>query len=224
MKLIGLALLAPLVATFLHEPSRDFIGRSDPVSYSDYHVYAITPSSVQHARDLQKRFARFHTHSIRNSLSIVIPPEEIANFNCLGLNVRLVNSNLGKYILDTDKPSTYKRALHERGELPDLSWFDTYHDYADHLQYWDDLVHAFGKNSKKFDIGLSYENRSIYAYHFWGNENYGNGSKRGRKKYKPVILWHATVHAREWISTMVSGDDEPDLFQPEYPDRSMKRV
>jgi len=59
-------------------------------------------------------------------------------------------------------------------------------------------VHAFPKNSKKFAIGKSYENRTIHAYHLFGNKQEGYG-----KVEKPVILWHATVHAREWISTMV---------------------
>jgi hypothetical protein len=91
-----------------------------------------------------------------------------------------------------------------------LSWFDSYHDYADHLDYWDDLVSAFPDNSDKFEIGKSYENRSIHAFHLFGDEKkkgpkgpkgpgkgHGRPGKHGKKEGKPVILWHATVHARE---------------------------
>jgi hypothetical protein len=138
-------------------------------------------------------------------LSIAIPPEEVKSFHSLGLKARLLNSDLGSYIRSTEgKAPTYNNALRKRGELPDLSWFDSYHDYADHLDYWDDLVSAFPDNSEKFEIGKSYENRSIHAFHLFGDEKKkgpkGRGKgrgKHGKKEEKPIILWHATVHARE---------------------------
>jgi hypothetical protein len=169
-----------------------YVSRNANPSYDGYHVYSVTPESAQEAHELQRRFSTYHTHPIRDSLSIAVPPEEIASFNALGLKARLINKNLGSYMRSTDKPSRFDRSLHKRGDLPDLSWFDTYHDYADHLAYWDDLVHAFPTNSEKFEIGKSYENRSIYAFHLYGDEK-----ERYEKAEKPVILWHATVHARE---------------------------
>ncbi|KAH9873071.1 hypothetical protein J1614_005468 [Plenodomus biglobosus] len=201
MRLKILVLLAPLAASSPFQPSPHVNTRDSGVSYDGYHIYSVTPSSSEEARALEKRFANYYTHTIRDTLSIAIPPQEVESFNALGLKARLVNSDLGRYIRSTDKPSSYNNALHKRGELPDLSWYDTYHPYADHLQYWDDLVHAFPKNSKKFSIGKSYENRTIYAFHLYGDkqkEGYGE-----KETSKPVILWHATVHAREWISTMV---------------------
>ncbi|KAF1360884.1 carboxypeptidase-like protein A4 precursor [Lizonia empirigonia] len=157
----------------------------------------ITPSSAIEAHNLANRFSRYHTHHFRDTLSVVIPPDEVLSFESLGLNARLVNSNMGAHIRNIDsKATSYNRALNKRGELPDLSWFDGYHPYADHLDYWDNLMHAFPENSKKIAIGKSYENRTMHA-----------------------ILWHATVHSRGmsfshdtptpclpltwWISTMV---------------------
>ncbi|KAF1919137.1 hypothetical protein BDU57DRAFT_468865 [Ampelomyces quisqualis] len=193
MKWANIACLAPLVtASPLTRSNAD----SSP-NYDGYQVYSVTPTTAQEARDLEKQFSMYHTHPIRDSLSIAIPPEDTASFNSLGLKPRLVNKDLGAYIRSTEKRASYNR-LHKRGDLPDLSWFDTYHDYADHLTYWDDLVQAFPENSEKFEIGKSYENRSIYAFHLFGDEKSDYS-----KSEKPVILWHATVHAREWISTMV---------------------
>ena len=149
-----------------------------------------------------RRFDQYPTQPIRNTLSVVIPPNEVESFRRLGLNARLVNEDLGKVIRDTDKPSLYKRELHVSGKLPDLSWFDTYHAYEEHLQYWDDIVAAFPNNSEKFPIGNSYENRTIWAYHLHGSKA-ENLNAKGEEISKPVILWHATVHAREWITTMV---------------------
>jgi hypothetical protein len=175
-----------------------------PTSYDGYHIYKITPSSIQEARDLEKRFERYHVHPVRETLSVAVPSEEVASFNALGLNARLVNADLGKYIRDTDQAPTYKRNLHKRSRrgLPDLSWFDTYHNYTDHLDFWDDLVHVFPNNSKKFTIGKSFEGRNIEAFWLFGGQKKGHVPEIDKPE-KPVILWHATVHAREWISTMV---------------------
>lgn len=186
MKWTNLVCWAPLVA------ASPFLDRNVNPTYDGYHVYSVTPRSAQEARDLQKRFSRYHTHPIRDSLSIAIPPKEVAWFNALELDTRLLNKDLGSSIRAAEKPSNFDRTLYKRGELPGLSWFDTYHNYTDHLSYWDDLVHAFPANSEKFEIGKSYENRSIYAFHLYGDKKNDYGELE-----KPVILWHATVHARE---------------------------
>ena len=198
MRLSSLVVAVQLAAASPFTHDAGFLSRSAKPSYDGYQIYSITPSSAEEAHQLDKRFSSYHTHPIRNTLSVAIPPNEIDSFNALGLNARLVNADLGKYIRSTGKEPVYKRDLHKRGQLPDLSWFDTYHAYADHLEYWDDLVEAFPENSKKFAIGQSYENRTIWAFHFHGDKDKVNGTV----EEKPVILWHATVHAREWISTM----------------------
>ena len=193
----ALALLAPLAAAFPSSPGASSPApREAKVSYDGYHVYSIRASSQSEARALEERFAHYHTVTHREAIEVAVPPHEVRSFQDTGLEARLVSDDLGKQIREEDVAPTYNRRLHKRGGLPDLSWFDTYHDYEDHLQYWDDLAHAFRKNSKKYDLGPSYEGRSIYAFNFWGD--------KGKKSKKPVILWHATVHAREWISTLVS--------------------
>lgn len=116
------------------------------VSYDGYHIYSVIPSSPHDARDLTRRFSRYYAHSIRDTLTVAVPPGEIAAFEHLKLNTRLVNSDLGASIRSMDgKPASYIRALHKRGELPHLSWYGSYHLYADRLNYWEDLVHAFPK-------------------------------------------------------------------------------
>jgi hypothetical protein len=199
MRFTKLALLAPLVTGSPFDATSALVPRTAGFTYDGYHVYSITPSSAQEARDLSRRFSRHHTHPIRDTLSVAIPPNEISSFESLGLNTRLVNTDLGAHIRSIDgKAVTYNRALHKRGELPSLTWFDTYHPYADHLDYWDDLVHAFPKNAKKFPLGKSYENRTIYAFHLHGDKKRGGYGGKGKdQRGKPVILWHATVHARE---------------------------
>ena len=78
--------------------------------------------------------------------------------------------------------------------MPDASWFEAYHSYEDHLTFLSDLQKAFPDNSEIFTAGKSFEDRELTGIHLWGSE--GKGSK-------PAINFHGTVHAREWITTMV---------------------
>lgn len=195
MRLLAtLALLVSLAASRSLE-AESLSLRAAKVSYDGHHLYSIRAADQKEAEFLTKRFATYHTEVTFRGIEVIIPPNEVRSFNEMGLSARLLSDDIGSQIRDESKTPTYKRELHRIGELPDLSWYDSYHAYEDHLQYWDDLVAAFPKNSKKYNIGSSYENRTIYAFHFFGN--------KGVKGDKPIILWHSTVHAREWITTLV---------------------
>lgn len=75
------------------------------------------------------------------------------------------------------------------------TWFTAYHAYADHLSWLDDVQAAFPDNSEIVNApGLTFEGRNITGIHLWGS---------GGKSSKPAIHYTATVHAREWIATMV---------------------
>lgn len=79
--------------------------------------------------------------------------------------------------------------------LPSDSWFNSYHSYSDHLSFLKDLQSALPQNSEILEIGASYEGRQITGLHLWGSG--GSGSK-------PAVYIHGTVHAREWIATLVN--------------------
>jgi hypothetical protein len=168
---------------------------SQVVSYDGHHVYRILADGPQEVEEIEARFAHFPSVHGRDALEVVVPPHEVRAFEESGLNARLLSDDLGAQIRAEDVPSTYRRGLNKRDNgLPDLSWFDTYHPYDDHLDWWDDVAAAF-PNSEKISVGSSYEGRDLFAFHFWGDE--------GKSEDKPIIYWHGTVHAREWISTMV---------------------
>lgn len=71
-----------------------------------------------------------------------------------------------------------------------MSYFDSYHVFEEHLDFLVDLQKAFVRNSELFVAGESLEGRPIQGIHLWGSEGPG---------VKPAIVWHGTVHAREWI-------------------------
>jgi hypothetical protein len=89
MKLSSFVFAAQLAAAASFQPRFNTVIRSADVSYDGYHIYSITLSSAQEASDIGKRFSDHHTHPIRNTLSVAIPPEEVESFEALGLKARL---------------------------------------------------------------------------------------------------------------------------------------
>ncbi|KAH9221742.1 hypothetical protein DL95DRAFT_511617 [Leptodontidium sp. 2 PMI_412] len=77
----------------------------------------------------------------------------------------------------------------------DLSWFNAYHAYADHLTFLNDLVALNSTRSEIVVAGNSNAGRPITGIHFWGASGKG---------VNPAIILHGTVHAREWITTMTT--------------------
>ncbi|QRW09315.1 extracellular matrix protein 14 [Ceratobasidium sp. AG-Ba] len=75
------------------------------------------------------------------------------------------------------------------------AWFNSYHSYNDHLTFLNDLVATFPNNAKIVTSGTSYQGRTITGINIFGSS--GSGTK-------PAIVFHGTVHAREWIATMVT--------------------
>lgn len=63
------------------------------------------------------------------------------------------------------------------------------------MQFLSDLQSAHPANSEIISIGNSLQGRPITGIHFYGAS--GKGSK-------PAIVIHGTVHAREWIATLVT--------------------
>lgn len=78
--------------------------------------------------------------------------------------------------------------------LPDISYFNSYHTFDQHVQFLADLASAFTGNAELFTAGNSVEGRAIRGIHLWGSSG---------KSKKPAIIWHGNVHAREWITAPV---------------------
>lgn len=175
-----------------------------------YHV-----KTGRHVVDVQKRLAEV-SHNVWESASdhidVAIPRHEIAKFEALGLNSRVLHADLGASIAaESEVKSLWKR---QENDTNGGDWFDSYHPYEDHIAYFRQLQESFPENSNWTSSGTSYEGRDIYGYvgtvhdplvsqivltdihsiHMWGAEGPG----------KPAVLWHGTVHAREWIVAPVS--------------------
>ncbi|KAL0931942.1 zinc carboxypeptidase [Colletotrichum truncatum] len=191
MKFISALTFSSLAAASAIRSTTQHASQDAKVNYDGYHVYRVSTANAP--SDFESRLIAYHSIDLNGFVEVAIPPSDISSFETLGLEAQLLSSDLGKEIREeslAEQPSP----LTKRGELPSLSWFDSYHPYDDHVQYWKDLHAAFPDNSEWLDIGSSYEGRNIFGLRLWGGKDTGN---------KPIILWHGTVHAREWITTLM---------------------
>jgi hypothetical protein len=97
------------------------------------------------------------------------------------------------------------------GLAPNATWFNSYHSIADHMQWISDLAAAYPGNSEVVVSGKSSQGRDIKGIHIWGAG--GKGSQK-------AVVWHGTVHAREWITTMVCDD----LLSTQYTSNKSQRL
>ncbi|KAJ4321617.1 hypothetical protein N0V94_002816 [Neodidymelliopsis sp. IMI 364377] len=176
---IILALTSLVVGTSVRSPIANL--------YEGTKVYHVKTGSQ--VADVQKRLVEL-SHNIWESASdhidVAIPRHEVAKFEALGLNTRVLHANLGASIAtEAEFKSTWKRQEHNTSS----DWFDSYHPYEEHIEYFKELQESFPENSNWTSSGNSYEGRDIYGIHMWGAGGPGN----------PAVFWHGTVHAREWI-------------------------
>ncbi|CAG8714001.1 11455_t:CDS:2, partial [Acaulospora colombiana] len=107
-----------------------------------------------------------------------------------------MHEDLGSSILAESKiPDEFYKTAKQAGGFATPAWFNAYHPYDDHLTFLSDLAAAYPNNAKVVTAGNSVEGREITGINIFGSS--GSGSK-------PAIIWHSNVHAREWITSMVT--------------------
>ncbi|CRK32047.1 hypothetical protein BN1723_015601 [Verticillium longisporum] len=127
-------------------------------------------------------------------LDVAIAPEDLAAFEALNLDAKVTFEDFGAELAAEGEFESYTATRKIKGrsaqDLPDLSYFNSYHELEDHHQYLEDLHAAFPDNSEIYTAGESLEGRPIKGIHLWGRDGPGKHE---------AIIWHGTVHAREWI-------------------------
>ncbi|KAK8082476.1 hypothetical protein PG996_001257 [Apiospora saccharicola] len=128
-------------------------------------------------------------------MDVAVAPGDVAALEAMNLPIDILDEDLGASIAAEGPLVSYSSFAEVTADaLPSDSWFNSYHPYSDHLSFLNDLQSALPQNSEILEIGASYEGRQITGLHLWGSD--GSGSK-------PAVYIHGTVHAREWIATMV---------------------
>lgn len=167
--------------------------REEKISYDGFKVYRVTTGD--NLNTVQEELSEFSLQSwnidISKYMDVAVSPEQIEKFESLSLDKTLMHEDLGADIKAEWDPSASSGL--QRRAIPSLSYFNNYHSYNDHVQFVKDVQSSFSSNSEVVTSGTSVEGRTITGIHLWGKD--GKGSK-------PAILFHGTVHAREWITTM----------------------
>jgi len=176
-------------------------------SYDGWKVYRINVNGKN--SELSKAVNKIGLHTWKGKpeassvVDVVVAPSQFDAFEKVAgqFTVELMHDDLGQSIAaEADFPVyTTSASLADGGvstqAVPSESWFTAYHSLADHTQFLKDLAGAYPNNAEIFSAGKSNEGRDINGIHIWGSG--GKGSKKG-------IVIHGTVHAREWITTMVA--------------------
>ncbi|KAM5356764.1 hypothetical protein ACJ41O_003410 [Fusarium nematophilum] len=167
------------------------------VSYDGYKAFSIDAGEDHDAVDrilADLNVVSLSCESNHKTIEVAIAPDSLAAFEALDLNTTLISEDLGAEFAAEGELEPYEPTMKLQGSLaalPDISYFNSYHTFDQHLQFLSDLRASFSSNSEIFTVGNSVENRPIRGIHLWGSSGKGK---------KPGIVWHATVHAREWIT------------------------
>ncbi|KAG8738671.1 hypothetical protein FRC10_006618 [Ceratobasidium sp. 414] len=135
-------------------------------------------------------------------IDVQVPKETLDDFHkaLKGISPKLdeqlvtMHKDLGQSILK-EAEGIHTPRVDQFAGLANEAWFNNYHIYDDHLTFLNDLAAAFPNNAKIVTSGTSYQNRTITGINIFGSS--GSGAK-------PAVIFHGTVHAREWITTMVT--------------------
>ncbi|EFR00836.1 carboxypeptidase A1 [Nannizzia gypsea CBS 118893] len=168
-----------------------------PFDYSGYKVIRV-PTQKNNVKEVQRIITDLDLDTWKypkaegQNADIVIPPSQISSFmeRISRMDSEIMHEDLG---LSISNETTFE--AYSAGYAPDINWFKSYHSYQDHISYLQDLQGLFRTRSEFIDAGKSHEGRTIPALHLWGS---------GGKNSKPAIIFHGTIHAREWITTMVT--------------------
>lgn len=165
------------------------------VSYDGYKVFRVSvgDNNIGRINDVVDRLNLQTWKPAKKAGSfadIVVPPSQLDAFSKEALDLKpvVMHEDLGVSI---EAESTFQ--IYAVGAV-NSTWFNSYHAYADHLQFLKDLVAQFSTNSEIVTSGNSLNGNAITGIHFWGS---------GGKGVKPAVILHGTVHAREWITTLV---------------------
>ncbi|CAJ2510216.1 Uu.00g061160.m01.CDS01 [Anthostomella pinea] len=179
--------------------------QQDKVSYDGYRVYRVTTVNevAGDVADFQLRMAGLsaielnhrHISDEETTIDIAIPPGQVDDFDAHPFSATILSEDLGVDIAAEGALGNYQRLNESDQKVPSPSWFDSYHAYEDHVQFWSDLQTSFPDNSELIEAGVSFEGQPIQGIHLWGS---------GGRDSKPAVFFNGNVHAREWITSMVA--------------------
>lgn len=199
MKFFRASVLAALATAVIASPAPAVEQEVKKVSYDGYRVFRVwthgQPNAIREKLDAALPGGYTEWVDDGAHLDVVVPPAGISDFETLEgkLKYKVIHEDLGASITgeSADPVPSHKWRRQEGGDND--AWFDSYHNYEDHIQFFKDIQASFPNNSKIVSSGKSLQNRNIFGIHLYGSGGPG----------KKAIVYHGTVHAREWIAAPV---------------------
>ncbi|XP_055294901.1 zinc carboxypeptidase-like [Sitodiplosis mosellana] len=179
MKLLTLAIFAVSFLLVSGEKAR----------FDDHRVYSLKIQNEKQLEALQdlenSQSGMFYLEapiSIHKLAEIIVPPHKFADmtelFDKLEIENRITVNNLQK-LIDEEQPKLSSRTT--------FGW-DKYYDLPAIYNWLDEILQEYPDILTNYDVGTSYENRTIRAV------------KLSKKKNNATIFIESTIHAREWIT------------------------
>ncbi|KAF2727080.1 carboxypeptidase-like protein A1 precursor [Polyplosphaeria fusca] len=162
------------------------------VDYSGFKVLRV--SLPEQRGDVEAKIEELAAHVLNpgkvEHLDVVVSPDKVDAVKKLVATSKVINEDVGAALAEEGE---IKKAEFSVAAVPSESWFTAYHAYADHITFLRDLQAGYTGQSEIITTGTSVQGRTLTGIHIWGS---------GGKGSKPAVLFHGTVHAREWISSM----------------------
>jgi hypothetical protein len=172
-------------------------------TYDGYKVYLATPQTYEQIDllhtleselnlDFWEALVRVQTN---RSYRIMVEPENLAAFEAeltnQGVPHSILIDNVGDMI-ENEKVRNNRAKSQGRADLD----FTHFWDYAEISSYLERIAAQYPQTVKLEILGKSYEGRNVYAVQI---------SQAGAvDDSRPIAIIEGTLHAREWIGTMVS--------------------
>lgn len=165
--------------------------REEAISYDGYKVYHVNTQGNSDAvlSALSALPYDQWNDRLQDHIDIAVAGQHVPAFEALALDYTVMHEDLGADIAAEAESIPYESTVSRRQSGPSSTYFNSYHPYSEHIAFWSDLQSSFPNNSERFVAGRSFENREIFGYKLFGND---------KGAVKPAIIWHSTVHAREW--------------------------
>jgi len=187
--------------------------RPNVVRYDGQMVVRVFPTTQRQLRGAVRLAESVWTDRVGiGPIDIQITPDKLDALRALGLDVDVVIDDVQKLIdaewqqiQRADLAAQQAPAHDNRTGTYDATWYQTYHQLADVQQRLYDLAAARPDLASVADIGDGLQDigggvhRDILALRVTAPDQPGN-----LRDDRPVIIWEACQHAREWISPPVA--------------------
>ncbi|KAF2708495.1 hypothetical protein K504DRAFT_535085 [Pleomassaria siparia CBS 279.74] len=191
MKSLLILLVAlPLALASVIKETKPWAPVEKKVDYSGFKVLRIT--LAEKSAELEAKIDELTAHVLNPGkaafLDVVVSPDNVDAVAALAVESVVITENVGLALEEEEDQVSISA-------VPSETWFTAYHPYADHLTFLTDLQSSFTANSEIITAGTSTQGRVLRGIHIWGS---------GGKGSKPAVLFHGTVHAREWVATLTT--------------------